>query len=88
MSTHGQQPPGKSGGGGGSGGGAGGFGGELFRGGAEWLSGHGEESDVVISSRVRLARNLAGFPFVCRANRTQRVGGVEQRLAFFDAGSA
>lgn len=50
----------------------GGFGGELFRGGAEWLSGRGAESDVVISSRVRLARNLAGFPFVCRANRLQR----------------
>ena len=51
---------------------SGGFGGELFRGGAEWLSGRGGESDVVISSRVRLARNLAGFPFVCRASRVQR----------------
>ncbi len=50
----------------------GGFAGELFRGGAEWLSGRGGESDVVISSRVRLARNLAGFPFVCRASRIQR----------------
>jgi len=87
MSTPGHKPPGKSGGTGGSGGGAGGagggFGGELFRGGAEWLSGRGEESDVVISSRVRLARNLAGFPFVCRANRTQRQGVLDlarQRL--------
>jgi len=50
----------------------GGFAGELFRGGAEWLSGRGGDSDVVISSRVRLARNLAGFPFVCRASRLQR----------------
>ena len=28
-----------------------------------WLSGRGPESDVVVSSRVRLARNLAGSPF-------------------------
>jgi protein arginine kinase len=38
----------------------------------EWLRGSGPHSDVVISSRVRLARNLAGFPFVGRANRRQR----------------
>src|SRR5262249_39218785 len=29
----------------------------------EWLSGTGPESDVVISTRVRLARNLACYPF-------------------------
>lgn len=28
-----------------------------------WLSGRGPESDVVVSSRVRLARNLEGSPF-------------------------
>jgi protein arginine kinase len=38
----------------------------------EWLRGAGPQSDVVISSRVRLARNLAGYPFVGRANRRQR----------------
>ena len=38
----------------------------------EWLRGAGPHSDIVISSRVRLARNLAGFPFVGRANRRQR----------------
>ena len=38
----------------------------------EWLRGAGPNSDIVISSRVRLARNLAGFPFVGRANRRQR----------------
>jgi len=32
-----------------------------------WLCGNGAESDVVISSRVRLTRNFAGFPFVSRA---------------------
>ena len=31
-----------------------------------WLVSQGPESDVVISCRVRLARNLAGFPFVSK----------------------
>lgn len=38
----------------------------------EWLRGAGPQSEIVISSRVRLARNLAGFPFVGRANQAQR----------------
>lgn len=40
--------------------------------GADWLRGLGAESDVVVSSRVRLARNLAGFPFLTRATKAQR----------------
>ena len=39
---------------------------------AEWLAGLGESSDVVISSRVRLARNIAGFPFTPQASRVDR----------------
>ena len=38
----------------------------------EWLSDSGPEHEIVISSRVRLARNLAAFPFMSKANRTQR----------------
>lgn len=38
----------------------------------EWLRGSGPHNDIVLSSRVRLARNLAGFPFVSRCNRRQR----------------
>ena len=30
----------------------------------EWLSGSGPLSDIVMSSRIRLARNLAGYKFV------------------------
>ncbi|MFH0963951.1 MAG: protein arginine kinase [Planctomycetota bacterium] len=30
----------------------------------EWLRGEGEESDIVISTRVRLARNVAEYPFL------------------------
>jgi protein arginine kinase len=38
----------------------------------EWLRGTGPESDVVVSSRIRLARNLGDFPFAGRANITQK----------------
>jgi protein arginine kinase len=38
----------------------------------EWLRGTGPESDIVISSRIRLARNLAAFPFANRANNHQK----------------
>ena len=34
---------------------------------ADWLAGDGPSADVVLSSRVRLARNLAGTPFPHRA---------------------
>jgi len=38
----------------------------------EWLRGTGPESDIVISSRIRLARNLAQFPFPNRADDSTR----------------
>src|SRR5262245_2251782 len=38
----------------------------------EWLRGTGPESDIVISSRIRLARNLAAFPFTNRASAHQK----------------
>jgi protein arginine kinase len=38
----------------------------------EWLRGTGPESDIVISSRVRLARNLAAYPFTNRAGPGQK----------------
>ena len=38
----------------------------------EWLRGTGKESDIVISSRIRLARNITGYPFLARANLKQR----------------
>src|SRR6266849_2825457 len=45
----------------------------------EWLRGTGPESDIVISSRIRLARNLAAFPFTNRANAHQK-GEIEALL--------
>jgi protein arginine kinase len=38
----------------------------------EWLRGEGSEADLVISSRVRLARNLTDVPFTTVANDRQR----------------
>jgi protein arginine kinase len=38
-----------------------------------WLDGSGPSSDVVLSTRVRLARNLAGVPFTHRAREEQLV---------------
>ncbi len=38
----------------------------------EWLRGSGPESDIVISSRIRLARNLADFPFVRQCDDNDR----------------
>lgn len=37
----------------------------------------GPDADVVVSSRIRLARNIAGFPFVARASDAQRREIVE-----------
>ncbi len=44
-----------------------------------WLKGTGPDADIVISSRIRLARNLARFPFVSRADDELR-GQIESLL--------
>jgi protein arginine kinase len=38
----------------------------------EWMRGNGPESDIVMSSRVRLARNLADFPFIRKCTPQDR----------------
>jgi protein arginine kinase len=56
---------------------------DLARTSGEWLRGDGPESDIVISSRVRLARNVAGFPFMSRAAadvRNQIVQAVQAAI--------
>ena len=37
----------------------------------EWFDGTGPLADIVISSRVRLARNLAGYKFLCRCSNQE-----------------
>ena len=52
---------------------------ELARSSGEWLRGTGPESDVVVSSRIRLARNIVNFPFTNRASAMQR-GEIESLI--------
>ena len=52
---------------------------DLTRTAGEWLRGAGPMHDVVISSRIRLARNIAGMPFLNRCGDDVR-REIEQRL--------
>lgn len=45
---------------------------DLIHQSGEWLKGTGPESDIVISSRIRLARNLQSFPFLTVAPPAMR----------------
>jgi protein arginine kinase len=38
----------------------------------EWLRGSGPDSDIVVSTRIRLARNLADYPFIRRCTGLDR----------------
>ena len=52
---------------------------QLERNTGEWLKGSGPESDIVISSRIRLARNIQGCPFRTKLDAEARVA-LEQKL--------
>ncbi len=45
---------------------------ELTRNRSAWLRADMPMSEIVISSRIRLARNVAGFPFLAKADTVQR----------------
>jgi protein arginine kinase len=54
-----------------------------------WLAGNGPESDIVISSRIRLARNFADYPFIRKCNaKDQRsiIKEFRQKLKGFTLG--
>jgi len=53
---------------------------ELAHSRGEWLATGGPMNDVVISSRIRLARNLAGHRFLTRADEAER-SDIERTLA-------
>lgn len=40
--------------------------------GLSWLDASGPDTDIVLSTRVRLARNLQGYPYVSRASHGER----------------
>lgn len=44
---------------------------------ATWLNGQGDDSDIIVSSRIRLARNLQKFPFVNRASESDLEEAVQ-----------
>ena len=61
----------------------------LVDGSGEWLRGSGPDSDIVLSSRIRLARNLADYPFIRRCTDIDRANiaatvrdrlGADERL--------
>ena len=57
----------------------------------EWLRGSGPDSDIVISSRIRLARNLAQFPFPSRADdsiRAEVESLLRTKLGHLDVGKS
>lgn len=61
---------------------------ELTNTSGEWLRGAGPESDIVMCSRIRLARNLASFPFTSKANRAEKTEIERDVRAALDATSS
>ncbi|GEA14633.1 protein-arginine kinase [Moorella sp. E308F] len=45
---------------------------------SKWMEGSGPQADIVISSRIRLARNLKGMPFPNLMNEAQEVKVIRQ----------
>ena len=60
---------------------------DLANGAGEWLRGSGPQSEIVISSRIRLARNVSGFQFLTKCSRTQRAS-LEQKIRDVVLGAA
>ncbi len=50
----------------------------LIKNPADWMKGTGPHSEIVMTSRVRLARNLRGFPFPGFSQERQRIDLMEQ----------
>lgn len=58
---------------------------ELLKSPCEWLRGTGPDNDIVMSSRIRLARNLNGYPFSTKLSKDEEKAIVEE---FHDAAAA
>jgi len=50
----------------------------LPDGGVRWLDASGDHSDIVISTRMRLARNVTGYAFTARAREAERLRMLAQ----------
>jgi protein arginine kinase len=53
--------------------------------GISWLTGGGREAEIVLSTRVRLARNLQGYPFPIRADVEDSARVFERTTAAIEA---
>lgn len=53
---------------------------------SQWMNGEGADSDVVISSRVRIARNIRSLPFPMMADPAQSLSVMEQLLGVAESG--
>jgi len=51
---------------------------ELLNSPCEWLRGEGPDNDIVMSSRIRLARNLNGYPFTQKLSKDERVSLIKE----------
>ena len=60
-------------------------GGKLDGRGIAWLAGGGDEGEIVLSTRVRLARNLQGFPFPIRADVEDSGRVLDRARAAFES---
>lgn len=45
---------------------------EMIKSSGEWMRGTGPEAEIVISSRVRMARNIRGFRFITKMDAAER----------------
>lgn len=61
---------------------------KLAKNAGQWLGPTGPRSEIVISSRIRLARNVAGFPFLSRATEDQRRELADKIRAHLDGKKA
>ncbi|MFC4304626.1 protein arginine kinase [Cohnella boryungensis] len=53
---------------------------------SQWMTGEGPDSEVVVSSRVRVARNLRNMPFPIMAATEQSLSVMEQLLGVAESG--
>jgi len=44
----------------------------------EWFNGSGPLADIVISSRIRLARNIDGHKFLSRCSNTEKTAILDE----------
>jgi len=49
-----------------------------------WLNGKGPEAEIVFSSRIRLARNIANLPFPSQANNAQEIKVLDKAKGSFN----